>query len=179
MSLIPLPEFSELPLQDSHPPHSCWGLWSGNGFDDQLGSLNYLTDALVLKAMKEEIQSGERVGLKLNLLAHSPSISNSCTSLPLDFISPPFYKRAAFSKQLFERIPELSMTMWLVVLKSPHLPLLTLGLGYFQHPRKLTMYEAQACMKYLKTKEFHRGQFSALRIPEACQVLQRVNFPGT
>jgi hypothetical protein len=107
MSLIPLPEFSELPLQDSHPPHSCWGLWSGNGFDDQLGSLNYLTDALVLKAMKEEIQSGERVGLKLNLLAHSPSISNSCTSLPLDFISPPFYKRAAFSKQIIRKDPRV------------------------------------------------------------------------
>jgi hypothetical protein len=64
MSLFPLPKLSDLPLAKGNPPNSAWGLWSKNGYDDQLGSLNYLTKDLVLKTAKEEIQTGERVGLK-------------------------------------------------------------------------------------------------------------------
>jgi len=64
MSLISLPKFIDLPLKPTDPPNSAWGLWSKNGFDDQLGSLNYLTDDLVLRTMREEIRTGKRMGLK-------------------------------------------------------------------------------------------------------------------
>ncbi len=52
-----LPKFTDLPLRKGDPPHSAWGLY---GKDDQLGTLNRLTDDVVLKAAKEEIQSGKR-----------------------------------------------------------------------------------------------------------------------
>lgn len=55
-----IPPFSDLPLRKGDPPFSAWGLWE----NDQLGSLNYLTNELVLKAAKEEIKTGNRVGLK-------------------------------------------------------------------------------------------------------------------
>ena len=52
-----LPKFTDLPLQKGDPPHSAWGLY---GKDDQLGTTNRLTDNVVLRAAKEEIQSGKR-----------------------------------------------------------------------------------------------------------------------
>jgi hypothetical protein len=55
-----LPLLENLPLRDGDPPFSAWGLWE----NDQLGSLNYLTDEAVLKAAKDEIQTGTRLGLK-------------------------------------------------------------------------------------------------------------------
>lgn len=61
--LNPLPSFDELPLREGDPPNSAWGLW-GDGSDSALGSLNYLTDELVLKTIKEEVKTGERIGLK-------------------------------------------------------------------------------------------------------------------
>lgn len=57
----PLPRLSSLPLRVGDPPRSAWGRW---GKDDQLGTLNYLTDELVLKTIHSEIKSGQRVGLK-------------------------------------------------------------------------------------------------------------------
>ena len=57
----PLPRFDQLPLHANDPPNSAWGLW---GSGDKLGSLNYLSDEVVLKAAKAEIQTGERVGLE-------------------------------------------------------------------------------------------------------------------
>lgn len=53
----PLPAFWELPLRKGDPPHSAWGLY---GDDDQLGTLNRLSEEVVLRAAKEEIQRGER-----------------------------------------------------------------------------------------------------------------------
>ena len=72
---ITLPKFSDLPLKPNDPPNSAWGLWSQHGFDEQLGALNYLQDEIVKKTVKEEIQTGKRVGLKfvvfcLQLLLH-------------------------------------------------------------------------------------------------------------
>jgi hypothetical protein len=58
-----VPSFSDLPIGKDDPPHSAWGLW-GDGQDHSLGALNYLTDELVLRAIKEEVKTGERVGLK-------------------------------------------------------------------------------------------------------------------
>lgn len=59
-----IPSFDELPLGPGDPPNSAWGLWGEEGEDPALGSLNYLTDKLVLQAAKDEIQTGQRVGLE-------------------------------------------------------------------------------------------------------------------
>lgn len=58
-----LPSLDQLPLRDGDPPNSTWGLW-GDERDSALGSLNYLTDELVLRTIREEVSSGERVALK-------------------------------------------------------------------------------------------------------------------
>ena len=55
-----IPRFDELPLREGDPPRSAWGLWK----DSSLGALNHLTDDVVLRTAKEEIQCGTRVGLK-------------------------------------------------------------------------------------------------------------------
>lgn len=57
----PLPALSSLPLRGGDPPNSAWGRWGPN---DQLGTLNYLTDELVRRTLREEIKTGRRVGLK-------------------------------------------------------------------------------------------------------------------
>lgn len=61
--LSPFPSFGQLPLRDGDPPNSAWGLW-GDGPDSALGALNYLTEERVSRAVREEIKTGERVGLK-------------------------------------------------------------------------------------------------------------------
>lgn len=55
----PLPALEDLPLRKGDPPFSAWGLWE----NAELGSLNYLSDRVVLAAAKESIQTGRRVGL--------------------------------------------------------------------------------------------------------------------
>jgi hypothetical protein len=62
----PFPSLNDLPLHEEDPPHSAWGLW--DGAESALGSLNYLTDELVLKTMKEEVKTGQRVGLECVIL---------------------------------------------------------------------------------------------------------------
>lgn len=52
-----VPSFTSLPLREGDPPHSAWGLY---GADDQLGTLNRLTDERVKNAASEEIRTGER-----------------------------------------------------------------------------------------------------------------------
>lgn len=47
------PSFDQLPLHEGDPPNSAWGLW-GDGPDSALGSLNHLTDELVLRTIQEE-----------------------------------------------------------------------------------------------------------------------------
>ncbi|CRG90703.1 hypothetical protein PISL3812_07748 [Talaromyces islandicus] len=83
-----LPRFDELPLHDGDPPHSAWGLWGG-GPESSLGSLNYLTDDLVQRAIKEEVKTGERVGL----------------NLPLDLFNPPLLGRAGFEQKVIDKSP--------------------------------------------------------------------------
>lgn len=58
------PPFSALPLVPGHPPHSAWAVW---GADDELGTLNHLTDAVVAAAAKDEIRTGARIGLNWTL----------------------------------------------------------------------------------------------------------------
>ena len=52
-----IPKFEDLPLHEGDPHHSAWGLY---GRDDELGTLNRLTDDRVVEAAKAEIKSGER-----------------------------------------------------------------------------------------------------------------------
>lgn len=60
----PRPPFSELPLDKNGPPMNAWGLY---GATDEIGALNMLTPASVLRAAREEIRTGERVSLDWNL----------------------------------------------------------------------------------------------------------------
>jgi hypothetical protein len=53
------PSFSALPLNEGDPHHSAWGLWGPN---DQLGTLNFLTEENTREAAKE-IKDGVRVNL--------------------------------------------------------------------------------------------------------------------
>ncbi|KIM95449.1 hypothetical protein OIDMADRAFT_45284 [Oidiodendron maius Zn] len=65
-----LPKFSDLPLNKGDPPHSAWGVY---GSDDELGTINRLTDDVVMRA-KEEIQRGVRISLNLPLNAQRGSM---------------------------------------------------------------------------------------------------------
>ena len=56
-----IPSFDELPVDKKGPHGNAWGLW---GPDDQLGTLNYLTPEVVAQAVKEEVQTGQRISLK-------------------------------------------------------------------------------------------------------------------
>jgi hypothetical protein len=53
-----IPRFEDLPLQRDDPPHSAWGFYGKN---DELGTLNRLTDERVVEAAKAEIQSSVRL----------------------------------------------------------------------------------------------------------------------
>ena len=53
------PAFSDLPLNKGDPYLSAWGLW---GKDDELGTLNLLTDEVV-RAAASEIKDGVRINL--------------------------------------------------------------------------------------------------------------------
>lgn len=52
-----IPAFEDLPLRKDDPHHSAWGLYGPN---DELGTLNRLTDERVLASAKGEIQTGAR-----------------------------------------------------------------------------------------------------------------------
>jgi hypothetical protein len=63
-----LPDYDQLP--NAAGIGGCaWGIFDQNGTKDQLGTLNLLTPARVLKAAKDEIQCGDRVSLNLGLEA--------------------------------------------------------------------------------------------------------------
>ncbi|SCV58416.1 uncharacterized protein FFB14_15653 [Fusarium fujikuroi] len=61
------PEFCQLPLQSGDPKYSAWGLWGKN---DELGTLNLLTPAIVKNASKEII-TGTQIVLNLAVDAFS------------------------------------------------------------------------------------------------------------
>ncbi|KAK2041936.1 hypothetical protein LZ31DRAFT_624814 [Colletotrichum somersetense] len=62
------PSFEELPLDKTGPHGNAWGLW---GPDDQLGTLNLLTDDVVARAAKENIINGRRVSLNWSMTGAS------------------------------------------------------------------------------------------------------------
>ncbi|KFY45624.1 hypothetical protein V494_00878 [Pseudogymnoascus sp. VKM F-4513 (FW-928)] len=65
-----IPAYEDLPLQKGDPHHSAWGLY---GPEDELGTLNRLTDDNVLAAAKGEIKTGARVSLNWPLTAQGPT----------------------------------------------------------------------------------------------------------
>jgi hypothetical protein len=102
----PLPEFERLPLNEGDPPNSAWGLWDDTN-DASLGSLNYLTDDVVLRAVREEVKTGERTGLEyvLTSLFIIAVWLLSMASLPLDFFKPPLLGRAGFEQKVIDKSP--------------------------------------------------------------------------
>ncbi|KIX03851.1 uncharacterized protein Z518_07404 [Rhinocladiella mackenziei CBS 650.93] len=81
------PRFEDLPLSEAGPPYSAWGLWK----EPQRGSLNYLNEERVLKAVKEEITNGTRI----------------CLNLPLDAIIPGLLGRQSFEQKLVNKEPRI------------------------------------------------------------------------
>ena len=53
-------DFEALPLDKNGPHGNAWGRW---GPDDQLGTLNLLTDDVVARAVSECIKTGQRTSL--------------------------------------------------------------------------------------------------------------------
>ncbi|KAL8822742.1 MAG: hypothetical protein Q9191_006528 [Dirinaria sp. TL-2023a] len=78
-----IPRFDQLPLNKGDPPYSAWGLY---GMKDQLGTLNRLTDDIVLKTAKQEIQTGYRISL----------------NWPLDAQNKPGFNRQRFHKDIIQ-----------------------------------------------------------------------------
>ncbi|CAG9996977.1 unnamed protein product [Clonostachys byssicola] len=61
-----LPKWKDLPPIEGQPQGFAWGLSDQNGVKDQLGTLNFLTPEVVLRA-KDEIQIGKSVSLNWGL----------------------------------------------------------------------------------------------------------------
>ena len=103
--LNPLPNFANLPLNDDDPPYSAWGLWS-DPKSASLGSLNYLTNEIVYKTLREEVKTGERVGLEYCSAKFSiRGRPLTMFSLPLDFFKPPLLGRAPFEQKVIDKSP--------------------------------------------------------------------------
>ncbi|KAF2115724.1 hypothetical protein BDV96DRAFT_55183 [Lophiotrema nucula] len=80
------PKYSDLPLNKGDPFRSAWGLY---GKDDQLGTLNRLTEDIVLEASKE-IKTGTRISL----------------NWPMDVQNKtPFFNRQVFHQNMYAKPP--------------------------------------------------------------------------
>ncbi|ORY71572.1 uncharacterized protein BCR38DRAFT_480076 [Pseudomassariella vexata] len=82
-----IPTFEDLPLRKSDPHHSAWGLY---GDQDELGTLNRLTNERVAAAAQCEIKTGQRISLNWPLNAQ-PRRS--------------FFQRAVFHQDLLAKPP--------------------------------------------------------------------------
>ncbi|WQF79644.1 Putative kynurenine formamidase/cyclase, kynurenine formamidase superfamily [Colletotrichum destructivum] len=81
-----IPPFDALPLGRDDPRFSAWGLYGDN---DELGTLNRLTDERVAAAARNEIRTGARVSLNWSMTAQPA----------------PFFARRAFHHDLFRKHP--------------------------------------------------------------------------
>jgi kynurenine formamidase len=75
-----LPKFSELPVKDGAPPESNWGVF---GDDDQIGTLNFLSDEGVLEAAS---------------LVRKGKVHRLDT--PIGYADPPLFERAPVQHQI-------------------------------------------------------------------------------
>ncbi|KAK3685579.1 hypothetical protein B0T22DRAFT_492468 [Podospora appendiculata] len=82
-----IPPFDSLPLREGDPKLSAWGLY---GPDDELGTLNRLTDERVAAAAKSEIRTGARVSMNWPLNAQQNGS---------------FFNRRTFDQDLFRKPP--------------------------------------------------------------------------
>jgi hypothetical protein len=73
-----IPRFEDLPVGKNDPHHSAWGLY---GKDDELGTLNRLTNERVVEAARKEIQSGERFVQFAIPCRGTPVSSSNCTRI--------------------------------------------------------------------------------------------------
>ncbi|CAD6891864.1 unnamed protein product [Tilletia controversa] len=79
-----LPTFSQLPVMDG-VPGCAWKLF---GYEDQLGTVNLLTDGVVAQAAKEEIKSGTAISLSWPLhlpiqpFFHQPPLAHKVSASP-------------------------------------------------------------------------------------------------
>ncbi|KAI1258067.1 hypothetical protein MGN70_001113 [Eutypa lata] len=80
----PRPRFEDLPLRKGDPPYSAWGIWGPN---DELGTLNFLTDDVVAQAAQREIRTGQRISL----------------DWPLDKVQYPSFGRQTFHRELLPK----------------------------------------------------------------------------
>ncbi|KAI7859622.1 hypothetical protein BDC45DRAFT_601831 [Circinella umbellata] len=65
-----LPTYDQLPIKPEYPPHSAWGVW---GEDDNLGTLNLLTEDVVKEA-GQCIKSGKVFALNWELEKPNPPL---------------------------------------------------------------------------------------------------------
>ncbi|KAI1648158.1 uncharacterized protein F4817DRAFT_74502 [Daldinia loculata] len=84
-----IPNFEDLPLRQTDPHYSAWGLY---GDKDELGTLNRLTDERVAAAAKNEIKTGRRISLNWPLNAQ-PQKS--------------FFSRHVFTQSLIRKSPRV------------------------------------------------------------------------
>ncbi|KAF2487750.1 hypothetical protein BDY17DRAFT_243502 [Neohortaea acidophila] len=83
-----IPKFSDLPLDKKGPHHNAWGLY---GKDDELGTLNRLSDSIV-KAAADEITTGVRINIDWPLDAQGDL---------------PFFGRQQFHKEVYQKAPRI------------------------------------------------------------------------
>lgn len=105
--LSPLPSLDQLPLREGDPPNSAWGLW-GDGPASALGSLNYLDEELVSRTAREEIRTGERVGLKCEL----PSPPHQCLDVQSACANMAPASRSTFSTHLSSGGRDSNRRLW-------------------------------------------------------------------
>ncbi|KAI0119328.1 hypothetical protein F4814DRAFT_236141 [Daldinia grandis] len=84
-----IPNFEDLPLRQTDPHYSAWGLY---GDKDELGTLNRLTNERVAGAAKNEIKTGNRISLNWPLDAQ-PQKS--------------FFSRHVFTQSLIRKSPRV------------------------------------------------------------------------
>jgi kynurenine formamidase len=84
---MPKPAFRSLPVLQNGLRHS----WDVFGRDDDRGTANNLTPAVVLEAAQSEIRTGERLNL----------------SLPLNLPDPPYFSRAPYRHSIFDLAPNV------------------------------------------------------------------------
>ncbi|KAI0398321.1 hypothetical protein F5Y17DRAFT_464258 [Xylariaceae sp. FL0594] len=82
-----VPDYDDLPLRKGDPRRAAWGLYGEN---DQLGTLNRLTDGRVADAARGEIRSGKRISLNWPLDAQPRQT---------------FFQRAAFHQEMIAKPP--------------------------------------------------------------------------
>ncbi|KAI9494490.1 hypothetical protein BDB00DRAFT_761891 [Zychaea mexicana] len=82
-----LPLYDELPIDPKYPPKTAWGVW---GEDDDLGTLNLLTEERVAKAAQKYVRRGAVFSLNWNL--ENPN--------------PPLFNRTKIQHNIRSRLPE-------------------------------------------------------------------------